>query len=105
MGVFVKICVVAMGKIGLPLAVQFATKGHEVIGVDVNADTVAAVNAGREPFPGETDLQTKLAAAVSAGLMTATTDYAKAVPDADVVVVVVPLFVDGDDVRVGDCLG
>jgi len=92
----VKICVVAMGKIGLPLAVQFASKGHEVIGVDVNADTVAAVNAGREPFPGETDLQTKLAAAVSAGLMTATTDYTKAVPGADVVVVVVPLFVDGE---------
>ena len=91
-----KICVVALGKIGLPLAVQFASKGHEVIGVDVNAETVAAVSAGREPFPGETDLQTKLAAAVSAGLMTATTDYAKAVPDADVVVVVVPLFVDGD---------
>ena len=85
-----------MGKIGLPLAVQFASKGHEVIGIDVNADTVAAVNAGREPFPGEADLQTKLAAAVSAGLMTATTDYARAVPGADVVVVVVPLFVDGE---------
>jgi nucleotide sugar dehydrogenase len=92
----VKICVVALGKIGLPLAVQFATKGHEVMGVDVNADTVASVNLGREPFPGETDLETKLAAAVSAGLMAATTDYAKAVPGADVVVVVVPLFVDGE---------
>ena len=34
----VKICVVALGKIGLPLAVQFASKGHEVIGADVNAD-------------------------------------------------------------------
>jgi nucleotide sugar dehydrogenase len=92
----VKICVVAMGKIGLPLAVQFASKGHEVIGVDVNADTVASVNLGQEPFPGETDLETRLAAAVSGGLMTATTDYAKAVPGADVVVVVVPLFVDDD---------
>jgi nucleotide sugar dehydrogenase len=85
-----------MGKIGLPLAVQFASKGHEVIGVDVNADTVASVNLGQEPFPGETDLETRLAAAVSGGLMTATTDYAKAVPGADVVVVVVPLFVDDD---------
>jgi nucleotide sugar dehydrogenase len=85
-----------MGKIGLPLAVQFASKGHEVIGVDVNADTVASVNLGQEPFPGETDLETKLSAAVSRGLMTATTDYAKAVPGADVVVVVVPLFVDGE---------
>ena len=93
---FVKICVVALGKIGLPLAVQFASKGHEVIGVDVNADTVAAVDAGYEPFPGETDLQAKLETAVSAGLMSATTDYAKAVPHADAVVVVVPLFVDGE---------
>ena len=32
-----RICVVALGKIGLPLAVQFASKGHEVIGADVNA--------------------------------------------------------------------
>ena len=92
----VKIAVIALGKIGLPLAVQFASKGHRVIGVDVNANTVAAVNAGREPFPGETDLQMKLAAAVSAGLMTATTEYAEAVPGVDVVVVVVPLFVDSE---------
>jgi nucleotide sugar dehydrogenase len=87
-----------MGKIGLPLAVQFASKGHQVMGVDVNAATVASVNIGQEPFPGETDLQAKLAAAVSDGLMAATTDYSKAVPGADVVVVVVPLFVDGEGV-------
>ena len=31
-----KIAVVALGKIGLPLAVQFASKGHDVVGVDVN---------------------------------------------------------------------
>ena len=31
---FMKIAVIAMGKIGLPLAVQFASKGHEVIGID-----------------------------------------------------------------------
>ena len=91
-----KICVVAMGKIGLPLAVQFASKGHQVTGVDVNADTVSAVNRGQEPFPGESHLQTKLAEAVSAGLMTATTDYSGAVPGAEAVVVVVPLFVDSE---------
>jgi len=90
--------VVALGKIGLPLAVQFATKGHEVVGVDVNAVTVAAVNAGREPFPGEADLQEHLEVAVSAGRLTATTEYAAAVPGADAVVVVVPLFVDDDGI-------
>ena len=47
-----KIAVVALGKIGLPLAVQFAKKGHRVIGCDVNQKTVDLVNAGQEPFPG-----------------------------------------------------
>ena len=35
-----KIALVALGKIGLPLAVQFAMKGHQVIGCDVNQKTV-----------------------------------------------------------------
>lgn len=48
-----KIAVVAMGKIGLPLAVQFAEKGHDVIGVDVQQRVVDEINKGNEPFPGE----------------------------------------------------
>lgn len=91
-----KICVVALGKIGLPLAVQFASKGHQVIGADVNAKTVELVNAGREPFPGEAYLAEKLTDVVSRGLLTATTDTPAAVAQSEVVVVVVPLFVDAE---------
>ncbi|MEV4987896.1 nucleotide sugar dehydrogenase [Pseudarthrobacter sp. LMD1-1-1.1] len=91
-----KIAVIALGKIGLPLAVQFGSKGHEVVGVDVNRTTVDLINAGLEPFPGEAHLQQKLAEVVGNGNLRATTDYADAVPDADAVVVVVPLFVDKD---------
>ncbi|WP_114588543.1 nucleotide sugar dehydrogenase [Microbacterium arborescens] len=89
-----RIAVIALGKIGLPLAVQFAESGHEVIGVDVNASTVASINAGVEPFPGEAHLQEKLARLVANGRLRATVDYAEAVPSADAVVLVVPLFVD-----------
>jgi nucleotide sugar dehydrogenase len=92
----VKIAVIALGKIGLPLAVQFASKGHEVVGVDVNRQVVDLINAGTEPFPGEAHLQEKLSELVPAGKLRATTDYADAVPGADVVVLVVPLFVDAD---------
>lgn len=91
-----KIAVIALGKIGLPLAVQFADKGHEVVGVDVNATTVDLVNAATEPFPGEARLAEKLAELVPAGRLRATTDYADAVPGADAVVLVVPLFVDDE---------
>jgi len=90
----VKIAVIALGKIGLPLAVQFASKGHEVIGVDVSQRTVDLVNQAIEPFPGEAHLQEKLSELVPAGKLRATTDYADAVPGADAVVLVVPLFVD-----------
>jgi nucleotide sugar dehydrogenase len=93
-----KICVVALGKIGLPLAVQFADKGHTVIGADVSEPTVRTVNEGLVPFPGEADLDVKLRQAVNAGLLTATTDTAAAVAESDAVVVVVPLFVDGEGV-------
>ena len=89
-----RIAVVALGKIGLPLAVQYAEKGHEVIGVDVNPTTVEMVNRGQEPFPGEAHLAERLARLVPAGALRATTDYAEAVPGADAVVLVVPLFVD-----------
>ncbi|GAA4693626.1 nucleotide sugar dehydrogenase [Phytohabitans rumicis] len=93
-----KVCVVALGKIGLPLAVQFAGKGHHVVGADVSERVVQLVNDGTVPFPGEADLDVKLKEAVAAGLLTATTDTTAAVAESDTVVVVVPLFVDGEGV-------
>ncbi len=93
-----QIAVVAMGKIGLPLAVQFAEKGHSVVGCDVNQQTVDLVNKGIEPFPGEAFLQDKLTKVVEAGYLTATTQTTEAVSIADAVVIVVPLFVDADGV-------
>lgn len=89
-----RIAVIGMGKIGLPLAVQFADAGQEVIGVDVNQQTVDLINQGVEPFPGEAFLQEKLSQLVPAGRLSATTDYAEAIPNADVIVIVVPLFVN-----------
>ena len=88
------IAVIGMGKIGLPLAAQFASKGHHVIGVDVNANTVAAINDAREPFPGEAHLGERLRLLVPTGHLRASTDYSEAIPGSDYIVVVVPLFVD-----------
>ena len=93
-----KIAVVALGKIGLPLAVQFANKGHHVIGCDVNQNTVDLINAGTEPFPGEAHLAQYLKQVVGSGHLVATTDTKSAVAQSNVVVVVVPLFVDEEGV-------
>lgn len=91
-----KICVVALGKIGLPLAVQFATKGHQVIGADIDPRVVDLVNAAQEPFPGEAGLADALKQVVGDGALSATTDVTDAVARSEAVVLVVPLHVDGD---------
>lgn len=91
-----KITVVGLGKIGLPLAVQYARSGHQVLGADVNELVVRKVNTGTEPFPGEAHLQEYLSDVVGAGRLLASTDTAECVRQSDAVVVVVPLFVDAE---------
>jgi nucleotide sugar dehydrogenase len=83
---------VGLGKIGLPIAAQYAFKGHRVIGADVNSQVVELVNQGQSHVVGEPMLQDRLADAVAQGRMSATTDTTAAVSQADVVVVAVPLM-------------
>jgi nucleotide sugar dehydrogenase len=94
----VKVAVVGLGKIGLPLAVQYATAGAQVVGADRSSVRVAEVNGSANPFPDEENLAERLSAAVKAGRLTATTDTAAAVRDADVAVVIVPLIAGADHV-------
>jgi len=92
----VKVAVIGLGKIGLPLAVQVASKGHEVVGLDIDDATVATIGSGSAPFPGEPELEERLKAALAERSFRATRDAAVAVGDADVVLVVVPLIVDAE---------
>ena len=90
------VAVIGLGKIGLPLAVQFARQGFRVHGVDTNPTVVDEVNAGRPPFPGEADLDEFLTGVLREGRLTATADTTSAVSTASVVVVAVPLLVDSE---------
>ncbi len=94
----VNAAVVALGKIGLPLAVQIAAAGHTVVGADIDARAVDLINAGKAPFPGEAGLDEALAELVASGRLRATTSTAEAVAQAEFVVAVPPLMVDEDGV-------
>jgi UDP-N-acetyl-D-mannosaminuronic acid dehydrogenase len=50
------VAVVGLGRVGLPLALSFAARGLQVIGVDNDAKRLGAVREGRMPFD-ETDAQ------------------------------------------------
>ncbi len=90
------VAVVGLGKIGLPLAAQFASKGLDVIGCDVLPDVVESINSGRAHVREEAGLEEAVAAAVANGKLKASTDTSAAVAKVDLVVIIVPLLVSLD---------
>ena len=78
-----RVSVFGLGYVGCVSAASFAGEGHEVVGVDVNADKVASINAGCSPIvePGLEDL---LGECVAEGRLRATTDTADAIRSTDV---------------------
>lgn len=81
------IAVIGLGKLGAPLAAVLASVGHTVIGIDLNPATVQAINAGHAPHP-EPGLADRLA--MVQNRLSATTNYAEAIPQTDLSFVIVP---------------
>jgi UDP-N-acetyl-D-glucosamine dehydrogenase len=68
-----KVGVLGLGYVGLPLAVEFATAGFDVTGIDVQADKVDRFNAGRSYVKDVKD--EVFGPLVKAGKLRATTDF------------------------------
>ena len=88
-----RVAVVGLGKLGTPLAALLADRGHEVTGVDLRAEAVDAINAGRCPVdePGLVELIGR-----SGGHLTATTDFgAIASTEATFIIVPTPSLASG----------
>ncbi len=83
-----RVSVFGLGYVGSVSAASFAADGHEVIGVDVNADKVATVNAGRSPIV-EPGLESLIRTVVNEGSLRATTSPDEAVSASDVSLVCV----------------
>ena len=83
----VTIGIVGLGYVGLPLAVAFAEEGFTVVGVDVDASRVAALNRGESHV--EDVPSARLAPHVLDGRFRASTDYAD-LADAGAISICVP---------------
>lgn len=81
-----RVAVVGIGKLGAPLAAVLASKGNDVLGIDVNPEAVRLMSEGRAPV-AEPGLQELIS--VSRDRVTATTDFSAA-GDRDVIVLLVP---------------
>ncbi len=83
--------VVGLGYVGLPLVVEMATQGYRVVGFDVAADKVAAVNAGSSYIPDVA--ADRLAPLVESGHISATLDFSRA-SECDAIAICVPTPLD-----------
>ncbi|MBX7234876.1 MAG: nucleotide sugar dehydrogenase [Caldilineales bacterium] len=81
------IAIIGLGYVGLPLGVAFAENGFSVVGIDVDAAKVEAINRGESYI---SDIPSaRLLAVTGDARLRATTDYAE-LGDCDVAIVCVP---------------
>jgi nucleotide sugar dehydrogenase len=91
-----RVAVLGAGKMGLPLAAQFADHGWRVMAVDVQQSVVDSINEGTSHVEEEPGLAELVRAAHARGRLRATTDAAAAARDADVIVLIVPVMLDDE---------
>ena len=97
------VSVIGLGRVGLPLALTFASTGLSVLGVDKDADRLAGLREGRMPFkePGTEELLADALAADRLALSERAADAA--VADAIVLTLGTPTFshieIDMGDIR------
>ena len=83
----IRLAVIGMGYVGLPLAIEFARGGIDTTGIDVSAEKVSQINAGRSYIGDVPD--SDVAEFVEAGALRATTDFS-VLTDADCAIICVP---------------
>jgi UDPglucose 6-dehydrogenase len=94
-----RLAVIGLGKLGAPMAAVFASKGFDVVGVDLNRANVEAINSGRAPVD-EAQLQERID--MSGGRLRATGDFAEAILSSDISFVIVPTPSGADHFFIND---
>ena len=82
-----KIAIIGLGYVGLPLSLQFARSGVNVLGLDIDGKKVESISAGRSYIKHiESEI---IAAHVHAGRFSASTDFSR-VREVEAVIICVP---------------
>ena len=93
-----KVCVVGIGRIGLPTALSFAKSGLETIGVDINENLVRNINAGNFPLKDEPGYDKIFEEVIKNKKFSATADIENAVPNSDLILLSLPTPMDENNV-------
>lgn len=94
----ITICVIGIGRIGLPTALSFANSGLFTIGLDINSELVKNVNSGIYPLKDEPEYDKIFEKVVLEKKFIATTNIEESVSKADVVLLSLPTPMDSNNI-------
>jgi len=93
-----RVCVIGIGRIGLPTALSFAKAGLQTIGVDINEELVQKINSGIFPLKDEPGYEEIFHNVLKNQTFTATTDISNAVPESDLILLSLPTPMDKNNI-------
>ena len=93
-----KVCVVGIGRIGLPTALSFAKAGLYTIGVDINQKLVDSINAGNFPLKDEPGYEDVFNNVRKNGNFLATTDINEAISKSNLILLSLPTPMDENNI-------
>jgi nucleotide sugar dehydrogenase len=93
-----KICVVGIGRIGLPTALSFAKSGLPTVGVDINVNLVSRINSSDYPLKDEPGYDVIFNEVIKNKKFYATTKIEDAVSDSNVILLSLPTPMDQNNI-------
>jgi len=88
------VCVIGIGRIGLPTALSFANSGLPTIGMDINPDLVNSINSKNFPLKDEPGYDVIFEKVIKNGKFHATTKIEECVPNSDIILLSLPTPID-----------
>ena len=93
-----KVCIVGIGRIGLPTALSFAKSGLKTIGVDINENLIKTINSGNFPLKDEPGYDEIFDEVMKNELFSVTTKIEDAVPNSDLIILSLPTPMDENNI-------
>ncbi len=93
-----KVCIIGIGRIGLPTALSFAKAGLQTIGADINDKLVDSINAGNFPLKDEPGYEEIFNDVKKNGNFSATTNINEAISNSNLILLSLPTPMDENNV-------
>ena len=94
-----RVCVIGIGRIGLPTALSFAKSGLQTIGVDINENLVQNINSEKFPLKDEPGYDKIFYDVIKNKTFTATTNIEDGVPNSDLILLSLPTPMDEKNIQ------